>query len=111
MTNEGKEVQALKGKDNLTSCWQSDQPVLPTKEGNASGGKGLTVEPEVSGKHRPHTEGEQSMETRLGRLTEISRGNPQVQITSVAHYLDVEFLKTCYAELKKKTEQPYGLEI
>lgn len=103
MTNEGKEVQALKGKDSLTSCWQSDQPVLPTKEGNASGGKGLTEEPEVSGKHRPRTEGEQSLETRLGRLTEISRRNPQIQITSVAHYLDAEFLKTCYAELKKKT--------
>lgn len=67
MTSEGKAGQALKGKDDLTTSRQSDQPVLPMKEGNASGGKGLTVEPEVSGKHRPRTEEEQSMETRLRR--------------------------------------------
>lgn len=59
------------------------------------------------------------METRLRRLTEISRGNPKVQVMSVAHYLDAEFLKACYAELKKKTAtgvdqvtvEDYGREL
>ena len=70
MTNEGKAAQALKSKDSLITVRQSDQPVVPMKEGNASGGKGLTVKPDVSGKHRPHTEGGRSMGTRLGRLTD-----------------------------------------
>jgi RNA-directed DNA polymerase len=43
------------------------------------------------------------METKLRRLTEIARGNPKVQFTSLAHYLNEEFLKACYEELKKHT--------
>jgi group II intron reverse transcriptase/maturase len=43
------------------------------------------------------------METKLRRLTEIARGNSKVQFTSLAHYLNEEFLKACYEELKKDT--------
>jgi hypothetical protein len=119
MTSEDRAEQAMTGKDRSAPVRQSDQPVLPLKEGNASGGKGLTAGPAVAGKHRPRAEGDQAMETKLGRLTEISRGNPRVQFTSLAHYLDEDFLRDCYEELKVKTAagvdrvtvEEYGKEL
>ncbi len=103
MMHEGRAEQALTGKDYPLPDRQSDQPIVPLKEGNASGGKGLTTEPVVTGKHRPRSEGDQTVETKLGRLTEIARGNPKIQLTSLAYYLDKEFLRDCYEELKVKT--------
>lgn len=102
MTEDRKE-QAMKSENQLITQWPSDQSIVPRKEGNASGGKGLTTEQGVLAKHRPDTEKGELMETKLRRLTEIARGNPKVQFTSLAHYLNEEFLKACYEELKKDT--------
>ena len=64
--------------DELSAtAWESDQPIVPMKEGNASGGKGLIAEPVLGGKHQPCIEGDNLMETKLKRLTEIAKGNPK----------------------------------
>jgi group II intron reverse transcriptase/maturase len=83
-----------------TNPWESDQAILPRKEVNASGGKGLVAEPILQGKHRPCSDKGQPMETVLARLTEIAKGNPNTRFTSLAHYLNEDFLKACYEELK-----------
>ena len=100
---EDRMGQAMKGEEHLTTQRPSDQSIVPMKESNNSGGKGLTAEQGVLGRHRPDTERGEPMETKLRRLTEIARGNPKVQFTSLAHYLNEEFLKACYEELKKNT--------
>lgn len=93
----------MKSENLPTTQRPSDQFIVPVREGNTSGGKGLTTEQDVLGRHRPDTEKGDPMETKLRRLTDIARGNPKVQFTSLAHYLNEGFLKVCYEELKKKT--------
>ena len=39
------DVKPIDGKISQMAYWESDQPILPLKQGNACGGKGLTVEP------------------------------------------------------------------
>jgi group II intron reverse transcriptase/maturase len=89
------------------------------KESNASGGKGLIAEPALLGKHQPRIEGDNLMETKLNRLTEIAKGNPKAEFTSLAYLLNEDFLKACYEELKKRTAtgidrvtvEEYGLNL
>jgi hypothetical protein len=38
-------IKPINGKIPQMAYWESDQPILPMKQGNACGGKGLTVEP------------------------------------------------------------------
>ncbi|KAF5428002.1 hypothetical protein C5S42_03990 [Candidatus Methanomarinus sp.] len=38
-------IKPINGKIPQMAYWESDQPIVPTKQGNACGGKGLTVEP------------------------------------------------------------------
>lgn len=59
------------------------------------------------------------METKLKQLTEKAKRNSKMQFTSLVHYLNEEFLKTCYEELKRKTAagvdrvtvEEYGLDL
>jgi len=39
------DVKPIDGKISQMVYWESDQPILPLKQGNACGGEGLTVEP------------------------------------------------------------------
>ena len=103
MNNKDRREQALRSENLPRTPGSSDQSIVPRKESNLSGGKGLTVEQGVSKKHRPHTEEDNAMETKLKRLTEIAGGDSKVQFIALAHYLDEEFLKVNYEELKKKT--------
>ncbi|MBI4668157.1 MAG: group II intron reverse transcriptase/maturase [Elusimicrobia bacterium] len=48
------------------------------------------------------------METVLARLTEIAKRNPNTRFTSLAHYLNEDFLKACYEELK--TNRAAGID-
>ena len=119
MKNEDRKEQALRSKNLPRTPGSSDQSILPKKESNLSGGKGLTAEQGVLRKHRPHTEEDKLMETKLRRLTEIARGNSNVQFIALAHYLNEEFLKVNYEELKKKaaagvdriTGEAYGEQL
>ena len=38
-------IKPMNGKILQMAYWESDQPIVPLKQGNACGGKGLTVEP------------------------------------------------------------------
>ncbi len=38
-------IKPINGKTPQMAYWESDQPILPLKQGNSCGGKGLTVEP------------------------------------------------------------------
>jgi len=92
----------MKSKELRRTLWESDQPTVPLKQGNACGGKGLTVVPESKGKHTLHPEAGSSVETRLGILTEKARANPKLRFTSLAHYLNEDFLRGCFMEIKRK---------
>ena len=92
----------MKSEELQKTLWESDQSVLPMKQGNACGGKGLAVVPESEGRHSPHTEADKRVETKLGILTEKARANPKLRYTSLAHLLNEDFLKGCFEEIKRK---------
>jgi group II intron reverse transcriptase/maturase len=92
----------VKSEESPETPWESDQPIVPEKPGNAGGGKGLTAEPEALGKHSPHTEAGKRMETKLRIITEKARENPKLRFTSLAHHLNEEILEGCYEELRRK---------
>jgi hypothetical protein len=48
------DVKPIDGKTSQTAYWESDQPIIPLKQGNACGGKGLTGVRGISGAHLPH---------------------------------------------------------
>nr|QNO41922.1 hypothetical protein KBJIOONF_00008 [Methanosarcinales archaeon ANME-2c ERB4] len=39
------DIKPMNGKIPQMAYWESDQPIVPLKQGNSCGGKGLTVEP------------------------------------------------------------------
>ena len=92
----------MKSEELRKTSWESDQPTVLLKQGNSCGGKGLTGVPESEGKHTLHTEAGSSVETRLGILTEKARANPKLRFTSLAHYLNEDFLKGCFKEVRRK---------
>lgn len=92
----------MKSEESPTTPWESDQPIVPGKPDNSGGGKGLTAGLETAGRHPPHAEVEERMETTLRILTEKARGNPKLRFTSLAHHLNEEFLEGCYEGLKRK---------
>ena len=49
-------VKPIDGKIPQMAYWESDQLILPSKQGNACGGKGLTGVRWTSGTHLPHPE-------------------------------------------------------
>ncbi|KAF5427162.1 hypothetical protein C5S39_13935 [Candidatus Methanophagaceae archaeon] len=50
------DVKPMNGKIPQMVYWESDQLVLPLKQGNACGGKGLTGVRWTPGAHLPHPE-------------------------------------------------------
>ena len=86
----------MKSEEFRKTSWESDQSIVPSKQGNACGGKGLTGVPESEAKHTPHAEVGSSVASRLGILTEKARVNPKLRFTSLAHYLNEDFLKGCF---------------
>ncbi len=49
-------IKPINGKILQTAFWESDQFVVPLKQGNSCGGKGLTEVCLTSGSHLPHSE-------------------------------------------------------
>lgn len=56
-------------------------------------------------KQLPDTEPGSRLLTKLNRLSEIARGNPATQFTSLAHLLDVECLKASYGDLNPRAAE------
>ncbi|CAD7767255.1 MAG: hypothetical protein DNFNHJIP_00663 [Candidatus Argoarchaeum ethanivorans] len=50
-------VKPIDGKIPQMAYWESDQFIVPLKQGNACGGKGLTGVRWISGTHLPHQRG------------------------------------------------------
>jgi hypothetical protein len=49
-------IKPMNGKIPQIAYWESDQFIVPLKQGNACGGKGLTGVRWISGTHLPHPE-------------------------------------------------------
>lgn len=49
-------VKPIDGETSQMAYWESDQLIVPSKQGNACGGKGLTGVRWISGTHLPHPE-------------------------------------------------------
>lgn len=50
------DIKPMNGKILQTAFWESDQFVVPLKQGNSCGGKGLTEEQVTLGSHQTHSE-------------------------------------------------------
>ena len=50
------DIKPMDGKMSQMAYWESDQLVVPLKQGNSCGGKGLTGVRVASGAHLPHPE-------------------------------------------------------
>ena len=50
------EVKPMNGETSQMAYWESDQLVVPLKQGNACGGQGRTEVRWISGAHLPHPE-------------------------------------------------------
>jgi group II intron reverse transcriptase/maturase len=73
--------------------------VVPTKPGNAGGGKGAGPKHLSSDSPSAHRGGN-TVAARLERITRRSREHPREALTNLAHHLDVEMLEESYRELK-----------
>jgi group II intron reverse transcriptase/maturase len=94
-------TKPMNGKALQMTLWESDQPIVPRKQGNACGGKGL-AEVRWDGRDTSSTlRGGQRMSTKLSSLTLRARENPKCKFTSLAHLLTEDFLLECFRELKK----------
>jgi hypothetical protein len=49
-------IKPINGKIPQMAYWESDQLIVPSKQGNSCGGKGLTEVRWSSGAHLPHSE-------------------------------------------------------
>lgn len=54
------------------------------------------------GKHRLYTEIEAAMGTKLERISELSKNNPEMVFTSVGHLINEDLLKDCHKQMDGK---------
>jgi group II intron reverse transcriptase/maturase len=107
------------GKRTQKMLWESDRSIVVMKQGNACGAKGSAVKVrggrDTSSTHR----GGPRKSTKLSSLSVRARGNPRERFTSLMHYLDVDFLRECFRELKRNkasgvdgvTVEEYGTSL
>ena len=70
-------------------------------------------------KHRPYTGVERAMETKLERISHLSKANPEMVFTSVYHLINKELLTSCHNDMDGKkavgidgvTKEKYGEEL
>jgi len=94
-------TKPINGKVLQMTLWESDQPIVPKKQGNACGGKGLAGMRWGDRDTSATLRGGQRMSTKLSCLTLRARENPKCKFTSLAHLLTEDFLKECLRELKR----------
>lgn len=51
------------------------------------------------GKHYLHTEVEKIMTTKLARISELSKQNPEMKFNSIGHLIDYDLLKACHSKM------------
>jgi len=89
------------GKVIQMTLWQSDKPIVVMKSRNGDGAKGLTGVRRGDRDTTSTLRGGYRLSTKLSSLTLRARENPKCRFTSVAHFLNEDFLKRCFRELKK----------
>lgn len=70
-------------------------------------------------KHYLHTEAGTIMETKLERISQLSRENPEMVFTSIGHLVNEEMLKECHMEMEEGkavgidgiTKEEYGKDL
>lgn len=84
---------------------ESEPPILPMKPGNprpgdlVEGGGGRAAEPMEGKMAESLCSG--SISTRLRRIAELARGQPQRIWTSAAHAIDLEWMREAYRRTRK----------
>ncbi len=91
----------IKGKELQKTPWESDQLILPEKQGNSCGGKGLARMREDDRETFATRRSGERMATKLSTLTRRAKENPKLKFTSLAHLLSEEYLRECLSELKR----------
>jgi RNA-directed DNA polymerase len=94
-------IKPINGKIVQTTLRESDQFIVPEKQGNACRGKGLAGA-RWTGRDTPSIPRDgQEVSTKLWSITLRAREDPTCNFTSLAHLLTADFLKECFRELKK----------
>jgi RNA-directed DNA polymerase len=91
----------INGKERQKTHRESDQRIVPKKQGNACRGKGLAGMQEDDRETSATRRSGEKMETLLSTLTQKARENSQLRFTSLAHWLSEENLKECLNKIKK----------
>lgn len=94
--------QAVESKFEQLELWQSDQFIVSMKQSNDCGEKGLArMRQERRDTPSGHRAG-YKVSTKLLSLTNIAGRNLRERFTSLAHFLNEDFLLECFWELKRK---------
>lgn len=91
----------IDGKDEGKVCWESDQPIVPVSSEKSEGGKGLTEMRRVNKDTSAIPSDGSRVGTKLLLISEHARSDTKMRFTSLAHLLEVDFLKGCFWELKR----------
>jgi RNA-directed DNA polymerase len=94
-------IKPIDSKIVQTTLWESDQFIVPEKQGNACRGKELAGARWTDRETLPIPRDGQGVSTKLRFITLRAREDPTCKFTSLAHLLTVDFLKECFRELKK----------
>ena len=94
-------LKPMNGKSVQMTLWESDQFIVPMKQGNACGGKGLAGMRCNDGATPTPPRGGTEVSTKLSLITRRAREDPDCKFTSLAHLLTPDFLKECFRELKR----------
>jgi len=96
-----RQRQVLIDKELQKISWQSDQFIVSKKFQKRNGEKGLA---RMRGDARDTSatlRGGERMSTKLASLTKRAQKNPKYRFMTLVHLFTEEFLRECFAELKK----------
>jgi RNA-directed DNA polymerase len=94
-------IKPINGKIEQMTPWESDQPIVPKKRGNARGGKELAGVQWTDGEPPAIPRDGDGVSPKLRSITLRAREDPACKFTSLAHLLTADFLTACFRELKK----------
>jgi retron-type reverse transcriptase len=101
LLNEVCGIKPMNGEIVQKTLWESDQLIVPKKQGNACGGKGRAGVRCVDRDTPSTLRGGRGVSTKLSAITLRAREDPKCKFTSLAHLLTEDFLKECFRELKR----------
>ena len=94
-------IKPINGKIVQMTLRESDQFIVPEKQGNACRGKGLAGARWTGRETPPIPRDGREVSTKLWFITQRAREDPSCKFTSLAHLPTADFLKDCFRELKK----------